>query len=174
LEGYFERDVFRRFRIEKIKLIKKSMKKFLITCFVAVNILALGACSDKDDPEPGIETKTAKFTITAEGVGENELADFTFVGSTATQESSLWKVDGNVRTNEPTIRFKAADFPSKKTYTIESAVSLYNAGAVISCLNFDNTPIKISYKAEINGKVVKEESQTISGDGGKYSIQYQY
>ncbi|MFC6102030.1 hypothetical protein [Olivibacter domesticus] len=150
------------------------MKKFLITCFIAVNILALGACSDKDDPEPGMETKTAKFTITAEGVGENELADFTFVGSTGTQENSIWKVDGNVRTNEPLVDFDAASFPTKKTYVIESNMPIVTCSASISCLNFDNIPIKISYKAEVNGKVVKEESQTISGEGGKYSIQYQY
>jgi len=151
------------------------MKKFLITCFVAVNILALGACSDKDDPEPGNkDTKTAKYTITVEGVGEDETASFNFIGVVISKETSLWKINGQVRTNEPTIKLEAEDFPTKTTYVVESNVPHYDTGVVIACQNFDAVPIKFTYKAEINGKVVKEDTQTIAGSGTQYSIQYQY
>lgn len=151
------------------------MKKFLVTCFIAVNILALGACSDKDDPEPSDkDTKTAKYTITVEGVGEDETASFNFIGVAISKETSLWKVNGQVRTNEPTITLDAKNFPTKTTYVVESNVPHYNTGIAIACQNFDAVPIKFTYKAEINGKVVKEDTQTIAGSGTQYHIDYQY
>ncbi|HWV71557.1 MAG TPA: hypothetical protein VN040_07580, partial [Pseudosphingobacterium sp.] len=143
--------------------------------FVAVNILALGACSDDDDPQPQFEdTKNAKYTITVEGVGEDETATFNFIGVTVSQEKNLWKVNGQLRPNETTISLTADDFPSKKTYVVESNVPHYTTGVVISCQNFDGTPIKFTYKAEINGKVLKDDTQTVAGNGTQYHIDYQY
>uniref|UniRef100_F4C9J1 Uncharacterized protein n=1 Tax=Sphingobacterium sp. (strain 21) TaxID=743722 RepID=F4C9J1_SPHS2 len=150
------------------------MKRFFLSCFLAASVLAMNACSDDDDPQPqDFDTHKYKFTVTAEGLGEDETASFSFGGvPTNYQESTLWKVDGQVRTNEPSVRIE--DFPSKRTYVIESNIPLAQAAVVISCQNFDEVPIKFSYKAEVDGKVVKEDSQTIAGFGTRYHQQYKY
>ncbi|MCL4641488.1 MAG: hypothetical protein QHC79_13070 [Pseudosphingobacterium sp.] len=151
------------------------MKRFFLSCFLAASVLAMNACSDDDDPQPQVEdTKNAKYTITVEGVGVDETATFNFIGVTVSQEKNLWKVNGQLRTNETTITLTADDFPSKKTYVVESNVPHYDTGVVISCQNFDDTPIKFTYRAEINGKVLKEDTQTISGFGTQYHQDYQY
>lgn len=160
---------------KKIKLIKKSMKKFLITCFVAVNILALGACSDKDDPEPGTPGgKKAKFTITVEGANANDdYISFVFSSRELNGGSSIWKVNGESRPNEGAISFNDNDFINTKTYVIESTELLPFIAVGIQCINYGDQ-LKISYKAEIDGKVAKEESKTLTGDGSDYTVDYSY
>ena len=150
------------------------MKKFLITCFVAVNILALGACSDKDDPEPGIpEGKKARFTVTVEGAeAQNSYVSIVFAGSTL-NSNSIWKVNGEARPNEDAIGFDRNDFIDTKTYVIESTESLSAIKVGIQCINYGDQ-LKVSYKAEIDGKVVKEENKTLTGDGADYSVDYTY
>ncbi|MEH6305363.1 hypothetical protein RYH73_06900 [Olivibacter sp. CPCC 100613] len=150
------------------------MKRFFLPCFLAASVLTMNACSDDDDPQPqNFDKHSYKFTVTAEGLGEDETAGFTIFGVTENpQESTFWKVDGQVRNNEQSVRID--DFPSKRTYVIESTIPLINAGVDIGCQNFDDTPIKFTFKAEVDGKVAKEDSQTIAGFGTQYNQDYKF
>lgn len=150
------------------------MKKLLLNCFIAASVLAFNACSDKDDPEPDQEGKTAKFTVSVDQVNEDDImiVDFTGVGPDVVGET-IWKVNGEELANQLSVTLKAEDFTSNKTFTIESTRPIYAMAATINIINHDE-PLKFSYKAEINGKEIKNDTQTIAGEGKEYAVQYQY
>ena len=147
------------------------MKKFLITCFVAVNILALGACSDKDDPEPSEEGKTGKFTVSIDKIDEGDIVIVDFNGTMPGE--TIWKVNGQERSNEMSIKLEAKDFKSTKTFVIETVRPIPHL-IVTMALSNSGEPLNFTYKAEIDGKEVKNDKKTLSGTDNEYDTQYNY
>ncbi|MCH5684794.1 hypothetical protein LWM68_11305 [Niabella sp. W65] len=47
------------------------------------------------------------------------------------------------------------------------------AGATVQVIN-DDAPLKVTYKAEVNGKVVNNDVLTLTGDGSDYTKQFTY
>lgn len=147
------------------------MKKFLITCFVAVNILALGACSDKDDPEPTGEEKTGKFTVSIDKI---DAEDIVIVDFTATiPGETIWKVNGKERSNETSIKLDAKDFKNTKTLVVETVRPIPHLIVTMALTN-SGEPLNFTYKAEIDGKEVKNDKKTLSGTDNDYDVQYNY
>ena len=147
------------------------MKKFLITCFVAVNILALGACSDKDDPEPTQEGKTGKFTVSVDKIDAEDFIIVDFTGTVPGE--TIWKVNGEERSNEMSIKLEAEDFRSTKTFVVETVRPIPYLIATMRLSN-SGEPLNFTYKAEIDGKEVKNDKKTLSSTDKDYDIQYNY
>lgn len=140
--------------------------------------LILGAsfvfgCKKKDDMGMG-EGKTAKFTITVNGIENQDYASFVIVGGDYQQTKSLWKVNGVVQTNEEAISLDKDDFTGgTKTYVIESTKPVTLATVGIQCLNY-GADYTVSYKAEIGGKVVKEDQNVVVGVNKDYTHNFNY
>jgi len=147
------------------------MKKFLVTCVIAVNILALGACSDKDDPEPNEEGKTGKFTVSIDKIDEGDIVIVDFAGTIPSE--TIWKVNGKERSNEMRIKLEAKDFKSTNTFVIETVRPIPYL-IVTMALSNSGEPLNFTYKAEIDGKEVKNDKKTLSGTDNEYDTQYNY
>lgn len=152
------------------------MKRIALLMTVATfSTLTFNACSKSDGPDGG-NNKNVKFTITVEGsVESNDLVSFDFSGGTLnSSENTIWKVNGATRNNETDISLGENEFSgSTKTYIVESIMPLAAAGFVVHVVNFD-APLKVTYKAEVNGKVVNNDAPTITGDGTAYAKQFTY
>lgn len=165
----------------------KIISRQLLT--LAALVLCTGilfSCSKKnnnpDTPSvPGIEGHTAKFTITVTGPitsNMNSIISAAVFGQDAKNlsNSTIWKVNGTTKNNEDLVQFFGNDFlGNTKTYVVESLTPVMALGASLSFDNFDNSaPYKISFKAEIDGKVVTNDKDiTITGTSG-YSHNYSY
>ena len=140
---------------------KKSLPGFVPIIFT---ILSLNACSKNKSPDlDGI--KSAKFTIQVSGLEQNDYANFIF-SSGAAGNSTVWKINGTERSNESVVSLDEDDLKGGAVFVIETSKPVTAISAGYQFTNGDNTahsPIAFSYKAEINGTVVKEiKSQAIA------------
>lgn len=138
-------------------------------------LFTFSACSKSDGPDGG-NNKNVKFTIAIEGAVETgDFISFSFSGGTLNStESTIWKVNGVTKNNETGINFSDSEFSgSVKSYVIESIMPLAAAGATVQVIN-DDAPLKVSYKAEVNGKVVNNDATTLTGEGADYTKQFTY
>lgn len=156
------------------------MKKISIIATTLLASVLFGACSKSDSGSSTTpvndynKVKTAKFTITVTGSLEDyDQSLFIFSSGTAGGGSTVWKVNGETRTNEGAISINEDDFAKKTTYVVELTQPVAAIAASISCINFD-APFSFSYKAEINGKVVKDIVNETVTDKDDYKADYSY
>lgn len=158
---------------------KKIFKNFIGFCTLAVVTSVLFVnCSSSDDGAnpviPGIEGKNMKFTITIDNVTMDDYISFV-VASSSFNTNTIWKVNGTERSNENAISLTDESFSgSTKTYVIESTVALPAASLGMHFIPFNNKSITYSYKAEINGKVVKDEQNITITNPSSHSVDYTY
>mgnify|MGYP003576871103 FL=1 len=158
---------------------KKIFKNFIGLCTLAVvtSILFVN-CSSSDDGAnpviPGIEGKNMKFTITIDNVTMDDYISFVAVSSSF-NTNTIWKVNGAERANETGISLDKQSFSgSTKTYVIESISPLPAASLSMQFIPFNNKSITYSYKAEINGTVVKDEQNITITNPSNHSVDYTY
>jgi len=158
---------------------KKIFKNFIGLCTLALVTSALFVnCSSSDDGNdpviPGIETKNMKFTITINNVTMDDYISFV-VASSSFNTNTIWKVNGTERSNENAISLTDESFSgSTKTYVIESTVALPAASLSMNFIPFTNKSVTYSYKAEVNGKVVKDEQNITITNPSSHTAQYTY
>ncbi len=161
------------------------MKKLLCYVLLAGSTAGLfsGCSSDDDNDDYGMDTKKGKFTITVNGIKpgmdlengeEYDQASFIFAGVSLDQgKPTIWKVNGVERPNEEGITIDEDDFATTKTFTVETVADVVSLGVSVQCINF-KTPFTVSYKAEINGKVVKEIKDQSVEEGKDFTVTYDY
>ena len=158
---------------------KKIFKNFIGLCTLAVVTSVLFVnCSSSDDSAnpviPGMEGKNMKFTITINNVTMDDYISFV-VASSSFNTNTIWKVNGTERSNENAISLNDESFSgSTKTYVIESTVALPAASLGMQFIPFNNKSITYSYKAEINGTVVKDEQNITITNPSSHTAQYSY
>mgnify|MGYP003576072045 FL=1 len=158
---------------------KKIFKNFIGLCSLGIVASALFVnCSSSDDSSnpvvPGLEGKNMKFTITIDNVTKDDYISFV-VSSSSFNTNTIWKVNGTERSNENVISLNDESFSgSTKTYVIESTVALPAASLGMQFIPFNNKSITYSYKAEINGKVIKDEQNITITNPSSYNVQYTY
>ena len=161
---------------------KENRTAFLRSTVIAMCTLFFGAfssCSSDDGGSttvPGGVGKQVKLTITIDGATSEDYISFVSVGSALSNpsENTLWKVNGVTKTNEIGVSLGKNDFiGSTKTYVIESVTPLSLATVGMQFLAPGNTSYTISYKAEINGQVVKDNNVTVTSTND-YTHDYSY
>ncbi|WP_296150668.1 hypothetical protein [uncultured Flavobacterium sp.] len=141
---------------------------------------AFASCSSDDGGDAGNsggEGKNVKLTITINGVVPDDYLSFVAVGSALSSpgESTIWKVNGTTHTNESAVSFGKNDFTgSTKTYVVESIAPLRLAQVGMQFLATGDRSYTFSYKAEINGQVVKEENNVVVTATADYTHDYTY
>ncbi|KAA2245456.1 hypothetical protein F0L74_05725 [Chitinophaga agrisoli] len=155
------------------------MKKFNRSLFSVVALLAsvvlLASCGKDKDNTPDFNTvKSAKFTITLSGATADDRASFIFASTTIDGNSTIWKVDGQVRQNEAGITLDQDDFGTgTKTFVVETTQAVPAISVGIQCLNFDAN-YTVSYKAEINGQVVNNDQNVTVTTAKDYTHDFNY
>lgn len=159
------------------------MKKTILKSFIAavtgvLFITCLSSCSKKDDDDSSPESggRTAKFTVTVTGAPESAYVSFVVVGLTNNpSESTVWKVNGVEKNNESAVSLGQNNFKGDtKTYVIESIKPLTAISVGVQCLSPANLPYKISYKAEINGKVKEDVKDFTVTKDADFTHDYTY
>ncbi|MBK0382839.1 hypothetical protein I5M32_07685 [Pedobacter sp. SD-b] len=152
------------------------MKHLKFIAILALGAITFSSCSKNNDAPSNGDGKNVKFTFTVTGVNPAEIDNVSFiaVGGNSTNDKTIWKVNGVTKNNEQDISLGEDDFTgSTKTYVVESIKPLTSAQISLQCINFD-APYKISYKAEVNGKV-ENDDENITVDVNKdYTHQYSY
>jgi len=139
---------------------KKSIFKKLTTGICVVLLTAFSSCSkgEGDAPSPS-GGRNAKFTVTVTNAPPSAYLSFVVVGlSRDPNEATVWKVNGVVQNNQNGVSLGKNEFSGNtKTYVIESVKPLQNISVGVQCINVEDLPYQISYKAEINGEVKADE-----------------
>ena len=157
---------------------KKSIFKNFITAITcAVLFTGFSSCSKKssDDPSPS-DGRTAKFTVTVTDAPTSAYISFVMVGLTNDpKEATVWKVNGVVQNNQNAVSLGKNEFSgSTKTYVIESVKPLQAITVGAQCLNVENLPYKISYKAEINGEIKTDQKDFSVTKNADFTKDYTY
>lgn len=152
------------------------MKKML-TLLAASGVFLLAACSKSGAPDPvdGMnKIQSSKFTIKVNGSPEDlDHIVFAFSGGASNHPDVVWKVNGVERPNENTVGFGTEDFTSSTTYIIESAVPLLSISVGITVMAVED-PLTFSYKAEVNGKTLKDIKDQTVAEGSGFNVNYSY
>ncbi|MCP1995587.1 hypothetical protein [Flavobacterium sp. HSC-61S13] len=161
----------------KIALSSFLKRATVLTSLLLVTLLSFSCKSDDGESGGNPNEKNIKLTITTNGVIEEDFAIFTATGSVAKNplEGTIWKLNGTVKSNEPIISLEAKDFTGGvKTYVIESANPLAIAQVGIQFSASEKRSYTVSYKAEVNGKVVKEDNNITVNKDKEYSHIFSY
>lgn len=151
------------------------LKKTVLTFAAAAAVFSFSSCSKDSTPDPTDPlkgTKNFKFTISAPGISpdaDNDYLTFVVVGNSYT-EKTIWKVNGELRSNEKSISITADDLKGGGTFVVESVTPLNIAAVGIESINFD-APFTLNYTAEVNGNV---ETDTHISVADNYSRDYDY
>ena len=153
--------------------------KFKNYSLFALIVLTLLFSCKKDDAGTPTDTdgKNFKFTITVNGVEDQDYVSFVFVGATLDNAKTIWKVNGVTKSNETAISLGKNDFlGDTKTYIIESATPLRLVTTSQQCLNpgATNPSYKVSFKAEVNGEVVTNDQNFNVTSTTDYTHKYDY
>ncbi|NSL86092.1 hypothetical protein [Chitinophaga solisilvae] len=159
----------------------KSVKHFIYSlCLTALaGILFTGCGGKKDDPAPQNYGKISlKITVTVTGADQMDQVDLGI--SAGNHDASqygepVWKINGVTQGNENVILWDEKKFfGSTKTYVFET-VRPYNFGGLsVSYSNQEGTPITLSYKAEVDGKVETNVQNQVIAVGQSQSHNYKY
>jgi len=156
---------------------KKSIFKKLTTGICVVLLLAFSSCSkgEGDDPSPS-DGRNAKFTVTVSNAPGSAYISFVMVGLTKDpKEATVWKVNGVVQNNQNTVSLGRNEFSGNtKTYVIESVKPLQTISVGAQCVNVEDLPYQISYKAEINGEVKTDEKGFTVTKNADFTKDYTY
>lgn len=156
----------------------KNLKKLLCTILPLLMLTVLFSCKkDSDDSPSNSDNKNLKFTVTVDGVDDQDYVSFVFVGASANNANTIWKVNGVTRNNETAISLGKNDFMSgTKTYVIESTTPLRLVTTSQQCLNpgTNNPSFKVSFKAEVNGKVTTNDDNVVVSSTADYTHRYEY
>lgn len=157
----------------------KNLKKLLLVLLPVLILSLVFSCSnDDDDYDDGDQNKkNMKFTVTVDGVEEQDYVSFIFVGADQNNSNTVWKINGVTQNNETAISLGENDFlGGTKTYVIESTTPLRLATTSMQCLNpgADNPSFKVSFKAEVNGKVVTNDENFTVTSTSDYTHKYDY
>lgn len=157
----------------------KKLRKLLIAFLPILCIAFVMSCSSDDDDDEMIsqEGKNFKFTVTANNVGEQDYLSFVFVGSDMQQSTTIWKINGVTQNNETGVSLGKNDFMgTTKTYVIESTRPLRLVTSGIQCINpgANNPSFTVSYKAEVDGTVVRNDQNVVVGPGSDYSHNFTF
>lgn len=156
-----------------------SFKNYFCKCLTIITVVllftSLSSCGKKDDDSAMPKGKTAKFTITVNGVLEEDSFLFVVSGGVAgSTQNAIWKINSATQANETTVSLDKNDFTgTTKTYIIESTVPLDVIVAGIQSITYNHT-YTVSYKAEINGEVKNEVNNFTVSKNNDFTKDYTY
>nr|WP_295870578.1 hypothetical protein [uncultured Chitinophaga sp.] len=146
-------------------------------CLAAMGSVAFTGCSKKDDP-PTFKSITIKYTITATGVTANDnIAIQAGAGNHDASQygASVWKINGVDQGNTDHVTIDEKKFLGTTTTYVFETVKPFNFGNLsVDVTNMDGAPIKLSYKAEVNGAVQTNEQNLSIAAGGSLNKDYTY
>ncbi|MNT59669.1 hypothetical protein D3C72_1972010 [compost metagenome] len=93
------------------------------------------------------------------------------------QSTTIWKINGVAQNNETGVSLGKNDFMgTTKTYVIESTRPLRLVTSGIQCINpgANNPSFTVSYKAEVDGTVVRDDQNVVVESGSDYTHNFTF
>lgn len=152
------------------------MKNLKTPLMIALCASLFFSCSKKNETPQNSNGKNVKLTFTVTGVNKAEVdaVSFIAVGVDNNNDKTVWKVNGVNKNNEQAISLDENSFTGNtKTYVLESITPLDVINVSIQCINF-GTDFKVSYKAEINGKVENSDQDVTVAENKDYTHTFSY
>ncbi|WP_294210400.1 hypothetical protein [uncultured Chryseobacterium sp.] len=155
-----------------------GIKNFTVVLLLIFGCISISSCSSDDDQAtPADGNKNYKFTISVNSaIDDADYISFVIVGASYdTNQKTFWKVNGVTKNNEAGVSLGDNDFTGgTTTYVIESVTPFKMAISGIQVINF-NSDLKFSFKAEVNGEVVvNDTNKTLSGNGADFTKDYDF
>lgn len=153
----------------------KSRKLIIPVAGISILLLSATLFSSCKKTVDTITGKNAKITFSVSNAfNKAEGDDFSLnVGGATFDGSSVdWTVDGT--TEKGTIVSVTSDYVNGgKSNVVVASVQKFNTGSVsISSFNIGGAPFTVSYKVEVDGKVVDEKSVEIANDSDPLTKHY--
>lgn len=157
----------------------RNFKKLLFGILPLLVFTLLFSCKKDSEDTSNATGKNVKFTITIKDLvvsnSEVNYVSFVFGGSTADRSKSIWKVNGVVQNDTENVSLAKNDFAgTTKTYVVESNQPLKIALANMQCSSPGNYTFKVSFKAEVNGVVVRNDQDFLVGPNTDYAHRFDY
>ena len=152
----------------------KTVQQFLLILFLGVFTLSLLSCSSDDgggtnDPEGD----NFKITVTLNGVSADDYVSISAAGTDAAQNTSIWKVNGEVQNGQIAVGLNEDDFSGETTtYVLETTREIIALAAGIQIITTDNQ-ITGSFKIEKGGTVEVNETINVS-NGNDFTRHYNF
>ncbi|AWG25262.1 hypothetical protein [Flavobacterium kingsejongi] len=160
---------------------KKSMMQKMALLFCTILFGTLAGCSSDDSGDPTVtlpEGKNIKLTLTMTGVTTDDFISFVAAGGTHNpNQTTVWKLNGVSQPGETAISLNKNSFTGgTTTYVLESEVPMAAVAVGMQFIATANPThsFTFSYKAEVNGVVVKEENNVTVAPNADYSHNYSY
>ncbi|ERJ57457.1 hypothetical protein [Sphingobacterium paucimobilis] len=159
------------------------MKNFKLLFIMATLLcFSLASCSKNEQQDiHSNKVKTAKFTFSIEGLEKDDIGHFGFSSANAEGNTTIWKVNGETKSNQNLIHVTEDVLKSGAVCVVELLNPVVTITAGLSIVNNNSadggslsSPIVYSYKAEINGDVVKDIKQQAVVVGEVVNLQFQY
>src|SRR5690606_39010418 len=137
-----------------------------------LTVVFMGCSKDEDnDPSKGV----VKFTVTSSGTfntANNHSLDVSIGAFDADGNFLDVKINGEVSSGVKVLHRKHdADFNGGKTYTFETVGNYSQVQINVAAFSVSGS-FDLNYKIEQGGKVIADESLTISEDGNAYTQPY--
>jgi len=159
---------------------RKQFNDKLTFLLAAATILCAASCRKHDVTVDSTKYQSVKFTITITGIDKTKNDPFIYIvfdGADAKGSDTRWKVNGVTKKNEPGVGLGELDFlGDTHTYVLESLVPMTGIEALVTCEE-DNEgvpPYKMSFKAEIGGKVITDDQNVSISVDHPYDHDYAY
>ncbi|MEO5910447.1 MAG: hypothetical protein ABIP95_06140 [Pelobium sp.] len=153
------------------------MNKFKFILLITFCATSLFSCKKGNETPSNSSDKNLKLTVTVSGFNkaEGDYISFVAVGSPVNSDNkTIWKINGVAQANEQGIGLSGDDFSgSVKTYVLESNVPINIGSVSIQGINF-GSEFKISYKAELNGKILNNDENISVAVDKDYTHNYNY
>lgn len=151
------------------------MKKIIPIFILMLAAAVFSGCSEDEDPG-NADNKQAKITLSvSDGFNKADGDHFTFgVGGTTTAGTYVdWEVDGEVEKGV-VISLGSDDVDGGKSGIVVESMQGFAAGNLnIGTFNIDGEPFTLTYKVEVNGKVLDEQTVEIEAGSDPYTKVYQ-
>lgn len=137
-------------------------------------------CGGKDDPAPDNKKVTMKFTVTVAGADNHDQVDIRVSAGNhdASQYGApVWKINGVTQGNENVLILDIDNFVGgTKTFVLETIKPFNFGGLSVGIVNNAQapTPITVSYKAEVDGKVETNVANVVTAASQSYNKEYTY
>ena len=163
-------------------IMKTRQASILMLAFVLFTGLVLGGCNKSDDSpntntDPNNKISTAKFTITITGAqADKSIISIVAAGNNRVGESNIWKVNNVARPTATAVTLDQSNFTgSTQTYVLETTKPVYKISINVGASSIaSGSPYTLSYKAEINGAVVKNDANITISSSSSYTQFYTY
>lgn len=152
--------------------LKCTHKSLLATVLALFCFIFVGCSSGDDAPAPSGKNAKITFSVSEQfSKAEGDYFKLDVSGGLADGTFIDWKINGETEVGV-LATVNSDDVDGGKDIIIESAESFYSGHLSIGGFEFGETPFTITYKIEVNGNIIDEQTVELEKDDEPFSKTY--